>query len=368
MINLSEYPTIDDALAAYRLNGEVVDIKPYGCGHINRTLCVTVSEEDGSSKYILQRISRAFKEPQKLMENIAGITDFLSEKIIKKGGDPLRETLCVIRTESGEPLYYDKDGLAWRMYRYIEGTVCLQSADTPELFFRAAKSFGNFQRLLSDYPSDSLHDTIERFHDTENRLELLKQAVALDKLDRVKNVENELKFVFEREKDCSVLQEALRRGELPLRVTHNDTKLNNVLLDEQSGEGICIVDLDTVMKGLSVNDFGDAIRFGANHCAEDETDLDKVNFDLSLYEIFTKGFLDGCGDILTEAEKKHLAWGAKTMTLECGMRFLTDYLDGDNYFHIEREGQNLDRARTQFKLVFDMEECWDDMCRVALIP
>ena len=203
-----------------------------------------------------------------------------------------------------------------------------------------------------------------------DRLNRLKTAVKADAFGRVREVQRELDFVTAREKDCSVVLQAQREGRLPLRVTHNDTKLNNVLMDRETGEGICVIDLDTVMPGLAINDFGDSIRFGANHCAEDERDLSRVNFDLELFEVYTRGFLDGAGGALTEAEMEYLPWGARLMTLECGIRFLTDYLEGDQYFRIQREGQNLDRCRTQFKLVSDMEDCWTRMeetvarCRV----
>ena len=251
------------------------------------------------------------------------------------------------------------------MYPFIEGTVCLQAAETPELFAASARTFGRFQRMLKDYPADTLYETIPHFHDTEDRLAKLKAAVEADVMGRVKDVQPELDFVWKREADCSVALQALRDGKLPLRVTHNDTKLNNVLIDRDSGEGICVIDLDTVMPGLSINDFGDSIRFGANHSAEDERDLSKVNFDISLYEVYTQGFLEGAGGALTQAELDYLPWGAKLMTLECGIRFLTDYLDGDHYFRIHREGQNLDRCRTQFKLVADMEDQWEAMKAVV---
>ena len=233
------------------------------------------------------------------------------------------------------------------------------------MFAASALAFGRFQQMLKDYPADTLYETIPRFHDTEDRLAKLKAAVAADAMGRVKDVQAELDFVTAREADCSVALQALRDGKLPLRVTHNDTKLNNVLMDRKSGEGVCVIDLDTVMPGLSINDFGDSIRFGANHCAEDEKDLSKVNFDLSLFEVYTQGFLEGANGALTQAELDYLPWGAKLMTLECGIRFLTDYLEGDHYFRTHREGQNLDRCRTQFKLVADMEDQWEAMKAVV---
>ena len=358
---------LQEALEAFDFGGQVVGAVRYGSGHINDTFCVhTQPGEDPCRRFILQRISTAaFHHPDQVMANIVGVTSFLGKQIAAAGGDPKRETMSVYATRDGKSFYTDSEGGAWRAYPFVEGTVCLQSAETPELFAASALAFGNFQRMLKDYPADTLYETIPHFHDTEDRLAKLKAAVAADPMGRVKEVGPELDFVTAREADCSVALQALREGKLPLRVTHNDTKLNNVLIDRASGKGICVIDLDTVMPGLSINDFGDSIRFGANHSAEDEQDLSKVNFDLSLYEVYTKAFLEGAGGALTSAELDYLPWGAKLMTLECGIRFLTDYLEGDHYFRIHRPGQNLDRCRTQFKLVADMEACWEQMKAVV---
>ena len=358
---------LQQALDAFDFGGQVVGAVRYGSGHINDTFCVhTQPGEDPCRRFILQRISAAaFHHPDQVMANIVGVTSYLGKQIAAAGGDPERETMSVYATRDGKSFYTDAEGGAWRVYPFIEGTVCLQSAETPELFAASALAFGNFQRMLKDYPADTLYETIPRFHDTEDRLAKLKAAVTADPMGRVKEVGPELDFVTAREADCSVALQALREGKLPLRVTHNDTKLNNVLIDRASGKGICVIDLDTVMPGLSINDFGDSIRFGANHSAEDEQDLSKVNFDLSLYEVYTKAFLEGAGGALTSTELDYLPWGAKLMTLECGIRFLTDYLEGDHYFRTHRPGQNLDRCRTQFKLVADMEACWEQMKAVV---
>lgn len=358
---------LNEALAAYDFGGQLVGAVRYGSGHINDTFVVhTQPGEDPCRRFILQRISSAaFKHPDEVMANIVGVTSFLGEKIKEAGGNPARETMSVWATKSGENFYTDSEGGAWRVYPFVEDTICLQKAETPELFAASARAFGKFQRMLKDYPADTLYETIPKFHDTEDRLAKLKAAVAADVMGWVKEVGPELKFVQEREADCSVALSALRDGRLPLRVTHNDTKLNNILIDRESGEGICVIDLDTVMPGLAINDFGDSIRFGANHSAEDERDLTKVNFDLELFDVYAAGFLEGAGGALTETELDYLPWGAKLMTLECGIRFLTDYLEGDHYFRIHREGQNLDRCRTQFKLVSDMEAAWDDMKAVV---
>ncbi len=355
--------TLGEALAAYAFAGEIVGAVRFGKGHINDTFCVYTQNEEGDCvRRILQRMSAAaFKRPDQLMKNIVGVTDYLRAEIEKAGGDPDRETLTVLRTKAGETYFTDSAGGAWRLYPFIEGTRCLQAAETPELFYASAKAFGRFQKMLCAYPADTLFETIEKFHDTQNRLANFEKALAADRLGRAAACGPEIAFVQARAADCGVAMRALREGKLPLRVTHNDTKLNNVLIDKRTGEGVCVIDLDTVMPGLAINDFGDSIRFGANHCAEDERDLSKVNFDISLFETYARGFLEGAAGTLTPAEIAYMPWGAKLMTLECGIRFLTDYLEGDVYFHTLRAGQNLDRCRTQFKLVADMEAQWDAM-------
>ena len=358
---------LQEVLAAFDFGAPVVGALRYGQGHINDTFVVHTQPEDASCRrFILQRMSAAaFKRPDQLMENIMGVTEYLGREIESRGGDREREALRVIRPRNGEPYYTDSANGAWRVYPFVEDTICYQTAETPALFAASGRAFGHFQRLLQGYPAQTLHETIPHFHDTEDRLAKLKAALTADKLGRAAECRPELDFVLAREADCSVALQALRDGVLPLRVTHNDTKLNNVLMDRDSGEGLCIIDLDTVMPGLSINDFGDSIRFGANHSAEDEKDLSKVNLDVSLFEAYTQAFLEGAGGTLTAAEIDHLPWGAKLMTFECGIRFLTDYLEGDVYFHTTRDGQNLDRCRTQFKLVSDMEAHWDELAEIV---
>ncbi|NCB63768.1 MAG: aminoglycoside phosphotransferase family protein [Clostridia bacterium] len=356
--------TLQEALSAFDLGGAVREAVRFGEGHINDTFCATAAES--GKRYIIQRISAAaFHRPAELMENIMGVTGYLRAEIERSGGDGERETMTFLRTKDGKNFFTDSLGGAWRLTPFIEGTVCLQRAETPELFCASAKAFGKFQHMLRDYPAHTLNETIERFHDTENRYRNFEKALQADQMGRAGGVAAEVAFVQARKEDCGAALRAQREGKLPLRVTHNDTKLNNVLLDEKTGEGICVIDLDTVMPGLAINDFGDSIRFGANHCAEDEKDLSKVNFDLDLFEVYTKGFLEGAAGTLTAAELEFLPWGAKLMTLECGIRFLTDYLEGDHYFHTVYEGQNLDRCRTQFKLVADMERDWKKMADVV---
>ncbi len=354
---------LHEALDAFEFGAPVVGAIRYGQGHINDTFVVHTQPENlCCRRFILQRMSpAAFKRPDQLMANIIGVTDYLGREIEKNGGDRGREALEVLRPKNGQPYFTDSQGGAWRLYPFVEHTICYQSAETPELFASSGRAFGRFQKLLRDYPADTLYETIPHFHDTEDRLAKLKAAIEADPLGRAAGCQPEIQFMLDREADCSVALSALRAGTLPLRVTHNDTKLNNVLMDDKTGEGVCIIDLDTVMPGLSINDFGDSIRFGANHCAEDETDLSKVNLDLDLFAAYTEAFLSEAGDALTDSEVEYLPWGAKLMTLECGIRFLTDYLVGDVYFHIAREGHNLDRCRTQCKLVSDMEAHWSEL-------
>ena len=357
---------LNEVLSAYEFPETLLGAVRYGQGHINDTYCVVCQPREGDCvRYILQGLSlAAFPNPAEVMENFIGITSYLKQKIQAEGGDPARETLSLIKTKDGKDYYTDAQGKVWRLTPFIEGTVCLQSA-TPELFEASARSFGRFQYMLRDYPAATLHEPIAHFHDTEDRYRKFEEALGADKLGRAAQVQQEIQFVRERKQDCSVALQAMREGKLPLRVTHNDTKLNNILFDRETQEGICVIDLDTTMPGLSINDFGDSIRFGANHSREDEKDLRKVNFDIALYEAYVRGFLEGAQGCLTPAELEFLPWGARLMTLECGIRFLTDYLDGDNYFHIHYPEQNLDRCRTQFKLVQDMEAQFDQMAAIV---
>ena len=359
-------PVLAEVLGAYDFPATLLGAVRYGQGHINDTFCVLCQPQEGDCiRFVLQGLSSAaFPHPEELMENFIGITSYLREKVGAAGGDPARETLSLVKTRDGKDFYTDSNGKVWRLTPFIEDTDCFQSA-TPELFEASARAFGRFQYLLQGYPAETLHETIPHFHDTEDRFRKFQAALDADKLGRAKDIPDEIQFVLDRKADCSVALEALRSGKLPLRVTHNDTKLNNILIDRTTHEGICVIDLDTTMPGLSINDFGDSIRFGANHSREDEKDLSKVNFDIELYEVYTRGFLEGANGSFTETELEYLPWGARLMTLECGIRFLTDYLDGDHYFHIHYPEQNLDRCRTQFKLVKDMEEQFGEMGAVV---
>ncbi|MEG0962248.1 MAG: aminoglycoside phosphotransferase family protein [Lachnospiraceae bacterium] len=338
----------------FQTEGICREIREYGSGHINDTFLV-----EGNPRYILQRMNKSiFTNPEEVMENIQGVTSFLKKKILAAGGDIKRETLTVIPTCEGASFYIDDDGEYWRLYNMIEDAVSYDRVESEEDFYESAVAFGNFQQQLSDYPAAKLHETIPGFHNTAARYQVFLQAVEADVCGRASEVAEEIAFFKEREETSRILGELLAEQKLPLRVTHNDTKLNNIMMDKTTGKGICVIDLDTVMPGLAVNDFGDSIRFGASTGDEDERDLSKISCDLHLFELYAKGFIKGCQGSLTQMELAMLPMGAKVMTYECGMRFLTDHLQGDTYFKIHREGHNLDRCRTQMKLVADMEQKW----------
>ncbi len=331
--------------------------EPYGNGHINDTFLVVAEK-----RYILQRMNTTvFPQPEKLMQNIVGVTEHIRRKTQDAGEDASRVSLVVVPTLAGADYFCDSRGDYWRVYDFVEGTVTKERVEEKKDFYLCAKAFGKFQRTLSDYPAEKLYESIANFHNTPWRYANLMSAVEKDSCGRLKDVLPEVEFARQREEFCATLEKAREAGTLPLRVTHNDTKLNNILFDEHTGEPVCVIDLDTVMPGYSVNDFGDSIRFGANYAVEDETDLSKVGLDLDLFEVYAKGFLEGCDGSLTEKELELLPAGAIMMTLECGMRFLTDYLEGDVYFRIHRPEHNLDRARDQFALVADMERKLDSM-------
>ena len=325
-----------------------VDIQPYGDGHINDTYLA-----QSTPRYILQRINtEVFTRPDQVMENITAVTEHLRKKILQEGGNPLRETLTVVKTESGENFLRDGED-CYRVYRFIEGARTYNLAESPEQMYQAAKAIGKFQKRLADFPVERLHETIPRFHDTPSRVEQLRQAVSENCAGRLETARAEVDFAMELGCYASLITDAMAAGQIPLRVTHNDTKLNNIMLDDETGEGICVIDLDTVMPGSLLYDYGDALRFGASSGQEDEQDLSKIHFVMSVYDAFTRGFLEEAGEAMTKKERDLLPWSVVLMTYECGIRFLADYLNGDKYFKIHRPNHNLDRARTQLKLVQD---------------
>lgn len=356
--------SLEDAVYAFGFGPQCSYVKPFGEGHINETYAVYMPGQDGKDVplYVLQRINiNVFKNPDQVMDNIFGVTEYLRNIIRQDGGDLDRESLSYIKTKSGDTYFEDDQGQPWRCLHYVPNSVCYQQVERPEQFYQSALSFGHFLKQLGDYPAESLYETIPKFHDTVKRFRDFEDAQRKDVKNRARLCRPEIKFVLSRQEDCGVLMKQLEEGILPLRVTHNDTKLNNILFDADTDKGLCIIDLDTIMPGLAANDFGDSIRFGASTAEEDEPDLDKVHFDISLYDIYAKGYLEMAKDVLTPAEIESLPWGARLMTLECGMRFLADFLQGDVYFRTAYPEHNLVRARTQFRLVKEMEEQFDEM-------
>ena len=340
-------------LEQFRLDAPAVSCERYGCGHINETYLVVTQS---GRRYILQKISnRAFPDVAGLQENIAAVTAHLRAQT----DDPYG-ALNLIYTKAGESWHHQGENSDWRVYDFVENSICLQAPESPEDFYQSAIAFGTFQQQLSTFPAETLHETIKNFHNTPDRYRLFRQAVEEDVMGRAAQVQPEIAFALSHEEIGGELTRMLREGALPLRVTHNDTKLNNVMLSRDTRTPLCVIDLDTTMPGLSAYDFGDSIRFGAATAAEDEKDLSKMTMSLDLFRIFTRGFLRSCPG-LTETERQVLPLGALTMTLECGVRFLTDYLAGDHYFGIHYPEHNLDRCRTQFKLVADMEAKMDEM-------
>lgn len=350
---------ISEAFASFARKGEIVKVEQITAGLINATYLVST---DAGEKYILQKINTfVFKDPDGLMHNIVGVTKHLSKKIAEAGGNPERETLSFVSCGEGKYYYRDTEGGAWRMYVYVDDAHTYNKAENADILRSAGKTFGRFMKLLADYPADTLNETIVNFHNTPSRYRDFLEAVEKDVAGRKAEVEKEIAFVTDREADTRRLTDLLEKGELPLRVTHNDTKLNNVLFDKHSNESICVIDLDTIMPGLSLYDFGDSIRSGANVAKEDETDLEKIYVDLDLFAGYTDGYLSETAESLTDTEVENLAFGAKLMTFECGIRFLTDYLNGDVYFRTAYEGHNLVRARNQFRLIETMEANMDKM-------
>lgn len=347
----------------FSLGGEFTGYEKCNNGHINSTYMLIFEENGKVKKYILQKINTAvFKDPDKLMSNIVAVTSHIrrkNEEMNVPWAD--RGTLTFSPCNDGKYYYIDDGGNCWRVYGYIGDVYTCNAIDSTEVFENAGVAFGEFQNILADFDGASLYETIENFHNTVSRFSDFKKAVDENISGRLDTAKEEVEFAVAREKDTHVLVDMIAEGRLPLRVTHNDTKLNNILFDNISDKGICIIDLDTVMPGLSLYDFGDSIRFGANTAAEDEKDVSKVSLSLELYEAYVKGYLRSAKNSLTDLEKELLPWGAKIMTYECGIRFLMDYLNGDVYFHTDYPEHNLVRARTQFALVADMEKKMDEM-------
>lgn len=328
----------------FNIEGAVLSVTPLGNGHINDTYLVVTD----SGRYVLQRINtHVFRSPDQLMHNIKAVTDYMHSR------------MKIISTHEGSLFVVTPDG-HWRMMTYVENSYTCERAESPEQFLEIGRAYGAFIQDLAEFPAEDLYETIEGFHDTRRRFEQLMQACEADPFGRKHMALAELHFACERESDTDVLNDCVKRGEIPVRVTHNDTKINNVLLDKDTGKAACVIDLDTVMPGLAVNDFGDAIRSGASTGKEDEANLGQVRLDLDLYRSYAAGFIDGCPD-LTEKEIELMPVGSRLMALECGIRFLADFIEGDHYFKTAYPEHNLIRCRAQFRLVQEMEEHWEEM-------
>jgi aminoglycoside phosphotransferase (APT) family kinase protein len=345
----------------FQIEGELSAVAPYGSGHINDTYCAVFHQQGRLTRYILQRINTAiFRNPIALMENIQRVTSHLAAKSAAEP-DRARRVLTLIPAREGQPWHVDAEDSYWRVYRFIEGAHTYDAVESAQQAYQAARAFGLFQQLLVDLPAPLLHSTIPDFHHTPKRFAAFEQALAADAVGRAIHVRAEIDFAFAHRSIAAVLLDA----NLPERVTHNDTKFNNVLLDDATGEGICVIDLDTVMPGLSLYDFGDMVRTTTSPAMEDEQDLSKVALQFPMFEALARGYISSAGSFLTRAEKQHLAVAGKVIAFEQGIRFLADHLAGDTYYKIHRDGHNLDRCRTQFKLVESIEQHEEAMNRLV---
>ena len=347
---------INEVIANFNFEGDFVGYEPFGGGHINDTYALTFLQNGKPHRYVLQRVNnKIFKDIAGLMGNIIGVTKHVGTAIAKEGGLVERETLRFLQAKNGEYYHIDEDGHYFRSYHLVENAHAFQKSESAEMFADAGRAFGAFVRRLNDFDATKLVEVIPKFHDTANRLKNFKQALVDGRAERIVHAQDEIDFVLKRQDYAHRVVDLLAKGEIPCRVTHNDTKLNNVLFDEKTHRAICVIDLDTIMPGSLLYDFGDAIRSGCNTGLEDDKDLSLVNFDKALYDAFEGGFLASLGEAVTEKEREMLPFSAILMTYECGMRFLSDYLVGDTYFKTKYDDHNLVRARTQFKLVADME-------------
>ena len=351
----------------FHIYGDFVEAAPYGTGHINDTYAAVFDQSGGPVRYIFQRINHhVFKNPSAVMENVSRVTAHVRQKLEEGQSDQIsRRVLTLVPTHDGRMWDRDAEGNHWRCYLFIEKATTHDQIKSPAQAFQAAKAFGTFQKMLADLPAPRLRDTIPNFHHTRSRFDALRQAVQEDACQRAASVQREIDFCLQRESMVDVLLGLQARGLVPERVTHNDTKLDNVMIDDATGEGICVIDLDTVMPGLVLYDFGDLCRTGTRPTAEDERDLSKVEMRLDMFEALVRGYLASAGDFLNTTEKDHLAFSAKLITFEIGLRFLTDYLQGDRYFKIHRDGHNADRARVQFKMVESFERNEQAMAKVV---
>ena len=350
----------------FNIDGDIIDIDYFSNGLINTSCKITTLANGKTKEYVLQKINKnVFKNPEDVMDNISKVTTHIKKKINEKGESSARRVLKFYTSNNGKYYALDENNDYWRMYKYIDKSIAPDFSDDLDLIEETGTAFGEFQELLSDFPAYKLNIIIPHFHNTEDRYRLFSEAIINDTAHRANHVQKEIAEYKALENIATKMYKMQKQGELKLRVTHNDTKCNNVLFDEDTNKHLCVIDLDTVMPGLAGFDFGDAIRFGASTAAEDETDLSKVGIDLAKYEAFTKGFLSKTAKSLTQAEIDTLPLGAITISVELGMRCLTDYLNGDVYFKTNYEDHNLDRARCQLTLALDMLKHYDKMKQVV---
>lgn len=361
------YNDIKHVLKKFRFEGKFADAQELLSGNINNTFRLSYLQPDGGMKdYILQQINTyVFKKPEEVMSNVHRVTEHLEKALREAGEDTERHVLRLISTKDDTWMYRDDENRCWRAYVFIDGAVAYDRPEKPEYFMECGRAFGNFQKMLFDFRAEELYDTIPNFHNTRKRFYDFVAAVAEDKGGRVRFLEKEIDFFFDRRKMMSQVVDMIERGEIPLRVTHNDTKMNNVMLDAKTGKGLCVIDLDTVMAGSVLYDYGDAVRFGASTAAEDEPDTSKIALDMDLFRAFTRGFISEVKGYLTETELRMLPLGIKIMTCELAMRFFTDYIDGDLYFKVCSPEHNLIRAHAQMKLLEDIEEKYDELCAIT---
>ena len=352
-------------VSKFNVDGNLLSCERYGEGLINETYLAVIEQDGKPVNFILQKINnKLFKDVDKLMNNIRLVTEFNRKKIIERGGDPNRESLTLIYAKDGKPYVETVDGF-FRMYVFITDAFAPNKVEKPEDFYFSGLAFGNFAKLLSEFDATQLYEVLPNFHNTKVRFENFVKAIDADIVGRKKDVQPEIDFYLSRKDYCGKIVDLLESGKMPMKVTHNDTKLNNIMIDNATGKPICVIDLDTIMPGSICYDFGDSIRSGCNNGAEDDPNLDNVSFNIELFETYAKGYIEALGDGVTDIEKQHLPFGAMLMTFECGMRFLTDYLEGDTYFRTKRPNHNLDRTRTQMKMVSDMEKVMDKMIAIV---
>lgn len=342
----------------FQIYGEILHAETLKIGHINETYTATYDQGGTRVRYIHQKINRnVFKNPVAVMKNVMRVTTHLRKKLeVRNYRDLTRRSLVVIPTRDGKSFYQNGDREVWRTFVFVEGVETYEMVQSPEQAYQAGRAFGEFQSLLVDLPGERLVETIPDFHDTRKRFSALQRAVENDHYNRAKDAKSEIEFALKHEAVVDVILQAMAKGRIPERITHNDTKFNNVMMDVLTGEAMCIVDLDTVMPGCALYDFGDMVRTTTSPTLEDEPDLSKVKMQMPMFKKLAQGYLSTAGQFLTKAEKAHIAFSGKLITFEIGLRFLTDFLSGDSYFRIHRPAHNLDRCRTQFKLVESIEK------------